>query len=50
MRTRGGFARKDRYARVACAALCWQEILFNCSIKGAFFLWNCIMKCTFLIL
>ena len=27
MRTRGGIARKDRYARVACAAICWQEIL-----------------------
>ena len=37
MRTRGGFARKDSYARVACAAICWQEILFNCSAKGACF-------------
>ena len=50
MRTHGGFARKDRYARVACVAICWQEILFNRSVKGACFLWNCIIKCTFLIL
>ena len=50
MRTHGRFARKDRYARVACAAICWQEILSNYSVKGACFLWNCITKCTFLIL
>ena len=50
MRTCGGFARKDRYARVACAAICWQEYLFNCSVKEAIFLWNCRIKCTFLIL
>ena len=50
MRMRGGFARKDRYACVACAAVCWQEILSNCSVKGAFLLWNCIIQCTFLIL
>ena len=41
---RGGVARKDQYARVACAALCWQEILFTCSIKAAYFLWNCITE------
>ena len=50
MRTRGGLARKDRYARVACAALRWQEVLLNCSIKGACFSWNCIIKCSFSIL
>ena len=49
MCTRGGFACKYRYARVGCAALRWQEILFNCSIKGACFLSNCIRKGTFLI-
>ena len=49
MRMRGGFARNDRYACVACAAKCWQEILFNCSVKGACSLWKCIMKCTFFI-
>ena len=48
MRTRGGFARKERYERVACAAICWQEIFLNCSVKGAYFLWNCMIKCTFL--
>ena len=50
MRTRGGLARKDRYARVACAALRWQEVLLNCSMKGACFSRNCIIKCSFLIL
>ena len=50
MHTRGGFAGKDRYARVACAAICLQEIVFNCSVKGGFLLLNCIIKCTFLIL
>ena len=44
MRRRGGFARKDRYACVACAALCWQEILFHCSIKSVCFSSNCIIK------
>ena len=33
MRTRGRFARRDRYARVPCAAIRWEENLFNCSVR-----------------
>ena len=37
MSTRDEIARKNRYARVACAPLCWQEDLITCSVLNAFF-------------
>ena len=38
MCARDAVACKDGYARVACAALCWQEILFTCSVISPLFL------------
>ena len=41
--------RDHRYLAVKPAVLCLQKFLFTCSVKGACFLWNCMIKCTYLI-